>query len=148
MRRLDNLNAPAVDRIAVARDHQPRQRTGPVVLNRSRHGGGGFAGTDYDQPAARRRWQVRLNVAGGLRGIDCRVEQAPQQNARIKSRVHASIFASEPIPSMVTSTLEPSGIEPTPREVPQAITSPGSSDISREIRLTSSCGANIMSDNA
>ena len=36
-----------------------------------------------------------------------------------------SRFVKEPIPSMVTSTVLPSLIDPTPREVPQAITSPG-----------------------
>ena len=45
--------------------------------------------------------------------------------------------SSVPMPSISTSTVLPGFIEPTPTEVPHRITSPGSSVMSCEIRLTS-----------
>src|ERR1700730_10605418 len=60
----------------------------------------------------------------------------------------ASALTSEPTPSMVISTVDPSLIDPTPTDVPQAITSPGNSDISWEIRLTCAAGEKIMSESA
>ena len=49
-------------------------------------------------------------------------------------------FRSVPIPSMVTSTVLPGFIEPTPTEVPQQMTSPGCSVMSCEIALTMRSG--------
>src|ERR1039458_6226747 len=154
MRSFDNLDALTIDRVSGAGHDQSRQRPLPAILDRPGHCGRGLSRPDHDQPAAGRR-QKRLNMVSRLRGVDRRVEEAPQKIARIDDRVHAgvatrlsgpSVFVREPMPSIVTATLEPSAIEPTPSEVPQAITSPGSSDMSREIRLTSSSGENIMSE--
>ena len=46
---------------------------------------------------------------------------------------------------MITLTSLPAFIEPTPIDVPHAITSPGSNVMSREIRLTNVGGGKIMS---
>ena len=48
---------------------------------------------------------------------------------------------------MAISTVDPSVIDPTPKDVPQAITSPGTSDTSWEIRLTCPAGEQIISAN-
>lgn len=56
-------------------------------------------------------------------------------------------LTSEPIPRIDTSTTEPSFIDPTPIEVPTAITSPGINVMSRDSRLTCSSGEKTMSDN-
>ena len=49
-------------------------------------------------------------------------------------------FRSVPIPSMVTSTVLPGFIEPTPTDVPQQMMSPGCSVMSCEIALTMRSG--------
>ena len=97
-------------------------------------------------------------MARRLCRINRSVKQPPQQSARIDRAAHGgdagiadgapSVLESVPNPSIVTSTVEPSGIEPTPSEVPQAMTSPGSSDMSCESRLTISAGGRIMSESA
>ena len=46
-------------------------------------------------------------------------------DAAVLRALAESGFVKEPMPSIVTSTVQPSLIDPTPREVPQAITSPG-----------------------
>ena len=51
------------------------------------------------------------------------------------------------MPSITMLTVLPGFIEPTPTDVPQAITSPGSRVMSCETRLTSIEGAKMMSDN-
>src|SRR6202162_1014263 len=154
MRSLDDLDALAWHGVAAARHDQARQRNGPVVLDCLRHGGRGLAGTDYDELPAGRCRQKALDMPSGLRRIDCGIEQAAQQGARIDGGAHAPraapaaiarVFMRVPMPSIETSTVAPSGIEPTPIEVPQAMTSPGSSDMSCEMRLTSSAGGRIMS---
>ena len=61
-------------------------------------------------------------------------------------RRRENVLTNEPIPSICTSTVQPSLIDPTPTDVPHAITSPGSSDMSWDMRLTSSSGGMIMSD--
>ncbi len=60
-------------------------------------------------------------------------------------RIYLYSLDSVPMPSMTISTLLPGFIEPTPTEVPQQITSPGYSVMSREIRLTICAGLKIMS---
>src|SRR3954467_13239006 len=57
-----------------------------------------------------------------------------------------NVLRSVPIPSIEMDTVAPSLIDPTPTDVPHAITSPGSSVRSCEMRLTCSAGENTMSD--
>src|SRR5664279_422848 len=52
-----------------------------------------------------------------------------------------------PIPSITMLTVLPGFMEPTPTEVPQAMTSPASSVMSCEMRLTSRSGAKMTSVN-
>jgi hypothetical protein len=79
----------------------------------------------------------------------CR-DQAALAAAGVVGRVAlpaaASLFVNVPIPSIVIDTDPPSLIDPTPSDVPHAITSPGSSVMSWEIMLTCSAGVNTMSD--
>ena len=51
MRRLDDLDALARHAVAVARDHQPVERAGPMVLDGPRHRRRRLAGADHDQAA-------------------------------------------------------------------------------------------------
>ena len=124
MRRFDDLDALARHGVAVARDHQPRQRAGPVLLDGPRHGRGRLAGADDDEPAARRlpadaagrtaraapmRWRHRTSAAAARAGCGLAVRgslaHAPaEQRIRQASRC----------PSICTSTVEPSLIDPTP----------------------------------
>src|SRR5216683_2442233 len=55
-------------------------------------------------------------------------------------------LVSAPMPSMTMLTVLPGFIDPTPTDVPQAMTSPASSVMSCETRLTSFSGAKMMSD--
>ena len=56
------------------------------------------------------------------------------------------VLASVPMPSIVISIVfSAARMAPTPTEVPQAMTSPGKSVMSRDSRLTSRCGGKIMS---
>ena len=57
--------------------------------------------------------------------------QAPHSSYRLRS---------VPTPSMVTSTMLPGFMEPTPTEVPQQMTSPACSVMSCEIALTMQSG--------
>ena len=57
----------------------------------------------------------------------------------------ASALASTPIPGISTSIVTPGRIGIAPVDVPQAMTSPGSSVMSREMRLTSCRGEKNMS---
>lgn len=80
-----------------------------------------------------------------LRRGDCGVEHLPQQRPA-HGAPGSKVFISEPIPSIATSIVAPSLIEPTPTDVPHAITSPGNNDMSREILATNSSGGMIMSE--
>ena len=53
VRGLDDLDALARRGVAVARDHEARERPGPVILQRARHRGRGLAGADDDGAAPR-----------------------------------------------------------------------------------------------
>jgi hypothetical protein len=55
-------------------------------------------------------------------------------------------FVSVPTPSMTMLTVLPGFIDPTPTDVPQAMTSPASSVMSCEMRLTNLTGSKMMSD--
>ena len=79
MRRFDDLDALAGHRIAIARDHQARQRTGPILLDGASHGGRRLARSDDDEPAARRRGKMRRNAQRRLRRRDRGIKHLPQQ---------------------------------------------------------------------
>ena len=53
-------------------------------------------------------------------------------STRFRTRPHSKVFDKVPMPSMVTSTDCPDFIGATPSEVPQAMTSPGSSVMLRD----------------
>ena len=50
---LDDLDPLAGHGVAVAGDHEAFERPAPVLLDRLRHGGGGFAGAEDDRASFR-----------------------------------------------------------------------------------------------
>jgi hypothetical protein len=92
-------------------------------------------------PQQRPRRRVSCGAAHGALEVRTLEAGAPESGA-----LDARTLARMPIPAISTSTVLPSLIDPIPTDVPQAITSPGNSDMSWEILLTSSSGGMIMSD--
>src|SRR2546421_12969635 len=63
-----------------------------------------------------------------------------------EAELYSNLLVIVPMPSITMLTLLPGVIAPTPTELPQAITSPASSVMSWEIRLTSFSGGKTMSE--
>ena len=78
VRRLDHLDPLARQAVAVARDDEAGERTGPVLLDRLGHRGGGLAGAEHDGAALGRRGQVGRENLQRIDRADGRREQAPQ----------------------------------------------------------------------
>ncbi len=77
----------------------------------------------------------------------CSIDAArPARPRSLDARVaYSKRLVSVPMPSMTTLTVLPGFIEPTPTDVPQAMTSPASSVMSCEIRLASFAGGKMIS---
>ena len=86
---------------------------------------------------------VSASAAGGESAGRCLPAWGPMKG---RMRPQTKRLASTPIPAISTSTVAPGLIEPTPRDVPQATMSPGSSVIPCESMATSSAGGRIMSE--
>jgi len=82
---------------------------------------------------------------GGKRPHQC--STASRRRPGLRDDYCSKVLVSVPMPSIVTSTtLLFSFITPTPTEVPQAMMSPGSSVMSREMSATSFTGGKYMSE--
>ena len=82
MRGLENFNALARHRVAVAGHHHAGKRTGPRILEGARHGRRSLAGADDDQPSFRRLGQEPDEAMRRLRGFDGGIKHRAQQVAR------------------------------------------------------------------
>lgn len=104
-----------------------------------------------DARSSRRRRDTELLGATFTRARasgPCRARRAPADNegADAASRYWSNLLLSVPMPSMVTSTtFLASFMTPTPIEVPQQMTSPGSSVMSRDSSETRVTGGKYMS---
>ena len=134
MRGLGDFDVPARNRVTISRDDEARQRPAPMILHGPRHGRGRLARADDDHPAAWRGGEMRRDAMRRLRGTDCGIEHPAKKRPRtsvLPRAAHgASTLTKVPIPSIDMSTEAPSRMDPTPSDVPQAITSPGSSVMS------------------
>ena len=100
-----------------------------------------FSAPKPPRPACGERARVRGDCAAKLSRKYVTLNRLFQVACSYSKRL-----VSVPMPSMTMLTLLPGFIEPTPTDVPQAITSPASSGMSCEIRLTRRAGEKMMSE--
>src|ERR1700676_1920778 len=85
-----------------------------------------------DAMAASKIWRKKTRGAGGEEVLIA--NRTLGQSAGGEWTAGDNVLVKRPMPSIQTSTSTPSRIDPTPKDVPQAITSPGNKVMSWEIR--------------
>src|SRR6266581_5958180 len=160
---------PDADRRLATRRERPRAPEALQGQRRSRRPriGDGLAirprGRDLRGRPRRLRPGRRLRVHPPERAADAHRRESAEKAAKAEKALssrpirarspmgrtpgsYSNLLVSVPMPSITMLTVLPGVIAPTPTELPQAITSPTSSVMSWEIRLTSFSGGKTMSE--